>query len=124
MKTNRFLERLTFLALVTLLASSFYYWDFVHQAFRRTHNTLGETNLQVPTSDLFLWSAVAVILYFGTRIWSYLAPKVFLLSPESAAAWRRRLQLARVASTFTLLGLNIRHIHNYVPDFIDKLPWP
>ena len=43
---------------------------------------------------------------------------------EGPAGTQHRLQVARVLSTFTLFGLTVRTIHTYVPDFIDKLPWP
>jgi len=65
----RYVEKLTILALVTTVAMSFYYWDFVHKAFTRTHNTLGETNVHVPTADLFLWFVFPLIPYFGPRFW-------------------------------------------------------
>jgi len=121
---SRYVEKLTILALVATVAMSFYYWDFVHKAFTRTHNTLGETNVHVPTADLFLWCVFALILYFGTRFWATVSPTIFRLTPESAARLAFRLQVARVLSTFTLFGLTVRTIHTYVPDFIDKLPWP
>ena len=117
-------EKLTILALVATVALSFYYWDFVHKAFTRTHNTLGQTNLHVPTADLFLWCVFALFLYFGTRFWANVGPKIFLLSPETTARLGFRLQVVRVVSTFVFLGLTVNTIHTYVPDFIDKLPWP
>jgi hypothetical protein len=119
-----FIEKLTALALVVILGASFYYWDFVHKAFQKEHNLLAETNLRIPTSELFLWSAVAVLFYVGTRLWTYLAPPVFALTAASAAVWRSRLRVVRVVSTFAMLGMTIRTIHTWVPDFLDKLPWP
>lgn len=125
MKTNSpFIEKLTAVALVVILGASFHYWDFVHKAYQKGHNVLAETDLRIPTSDLFLWSAVALIVYFGTRLWTFLAPPVFELSAASAEAWRGRLRVVRVVSTFVMLGLTIRTIHTWVPDFLDKLPWP
>jgi predicted permease len=125
MKNNsRPLERLTFAALVCIVALSVYYWDFVQKEFKKTHNTLGHANIHVPTADLFLWCVFALILYFGTRFWAVVGPKVFEPSAENAAAWSKRLQLARVITTFTLLALTLNTIYTNVPDFIEKLPWP
>lgn len=125
MSTNsRRVEKLTILALIATVVLSFYYWDYVHKAFTRTHNTLGETNVHVPTADLFLWCIFALILYFGTRFWATVSPTIFRLSPETSARLALRLQVVRVISTFTLLGLTVHTIRTHVPDFIDKLPWP
>mgnify|MGYP003341059372 len=125
MKTNsRILERITFAALVCTVILTLYYWDFVQKAFQKTHNTLGSTHLQVPTADLFLWCVFALALYFGTRFWAVVGPKVFELSPETAAVWSVRLQITRIITTFTLLGLTLHTIYSNVPDFIQKLPWP
>ena len=104
-KSHRRLERLTFIALAAIVGLSFYYWEEVERAHSRTHNLLGTVNNHVPTADLFLWTAAALILYFGTRMWSALAPHVFALSEESAARWRTRLLWARAATTVTFLGL-------------------
>jgi hypothetical protein len=123
-KPSRLLERLTFLALLCTVVLSGYYWDFVRREFQKTHNTLGNANIHVPTADLFLWCAFSLILYFGTRFWAVVGPKVFELSEESATAWSIRLQIARSATTFALLALTLRTIYTNVPDFIQKLPWP
>jgi hypothetical protein len=118
------IEKLTALALVLILGATFHYWDFVHQAYRKNHNMLAETDLRIPTSDLFLYSVVALIVYFGTRLWTFLAPPVFELTAAQGEIWRRRLRVVRVVSTFVLLGLTIRTVYKWVPDFLDKLPWP
>ena len=118
------IERLTLFALIVTVVSAFYYWDFVHKSFQKTHNTLGQMHVHAPTADLFLWSAVAFILYFGTRFWSNIGPHVFALSPERTTVWQTRLRAIRVLSTFIFLGLTFYTIHSNVPDFIDKLPWP
>jgi hypothetical protein len=123
-KTARRLEAVTLFALLLLLFFTFYFWDMVQKAHRITYNTLGNANVHVPTADLFLWAAVAVLLYFGARIWSALAPHVFQLSTEKATIWHRRLLAFRIVSTFLFLGLTVRTVHSFVPDFIDKLPWP
>ena len=125
MQTNsRLLEKLTILALIATVALSLYYWDFVQKDFARTHNTLGRTNLHVPTADLFLWCVFGLVLYFGTRFWATAGPRIFLLSPEASARLAFRLQVLRVVSTFVFLALTIDTIRTNVPNFLDKLPWP
>lgn len=125
MQTNsRRLERLTLAALFAIPILSLYYWDFVHKAFQKTHNTLGQTNVHVPTADLFLWSVFALGIYFGCRFWANVGPKIFAMPAGRVRQLTVGLQAVRVVSTFALLGLTLNTIHTYVPDFIDKLPWP
>ena len=125
MKTNSpRLEFVAIFALVVTLAATIYYWPYVDQAFRRGNNLLGQTNVHVPTSDLFLWAVFALAAFFGTRFWAYVGPRVFELSPDRSHLLRSRLQLLRVAANGIFLFLTLRTIHTHVPDFIDKLPWP
>ncbi|MFN0102293.1 MAG: hypothetical protein ACKV2U_09400 [Bryobacteraceae bacterium] len=121
---SRRIETITIVALIVLIALVVRGWEPVRKAHLLTHNTLGRTDIHVPTADLFLWTAFALIFYFGTRIWAILAPHVFELSPESASAWRSRLQIVRLLSTFILLGLCIHTISSAVPDFTGKILWP
>jgi hypothetical protein len=120
----RRIEWLTILALLTTVAAAIYYWPFVDRAFRRNNNLLGQTNVHVPTADLFLYCVFALILYFGARFWGFVSPKIFDISEATASKIAFRLRVFRVVSTFTLLALTLRSIHSTVPDFIDKLPWP
>ncbi|MBL8236238.1 MAG: hypothetical protein JNM66_02380 [Bryobacterales bacterium] len=120
----RRVERLTLLALFSTFAAAIYYWPYVDRAFRRNNNLLGQTNVHVPTADLFLYCVFALILYCGARFWAFVSPKIFDISEATAAKIAFRLQVFRVLSTFTLLALTLRGIHSQVPDFIDKLPWP
>jgi hypothetical protein len=120
----RRIEWLTILALLTTVAAAIYYWPFVDRAFRRNNNLLGQTNVHVPTADLFLYCVFALILYFGARFWGFVSPKIFDISEATAGKIAFRLRVFRVLSTFTLLALTLRSIHSTVPDFIDKLPWP
>ena len=82
-------------------------WEPVRKAHLLTHNTLGSTNIHVPTADLFLWTASALILFFGTKMWAALAPHVFALSPERAAIWRGRLRWIRLSTTILFLVLTV-----------------
>lgn len=120
----RLLEALTLIALLALFFLDFYFWDLVEQAHKSTFNTLGTMHVHNPTSDLFLWAAVGFILYCLARAWGAMTGTIFELPPEKGAAWRTRLLLVRVLSTGVCLGLTVRVISSYVPDFIDRLPWP
>lgn len=123
-RAERFLEAVTLLALIVLFAFDFYFWEYVEQAHKRTFNTLGTMHVHNPTSDLFLWGAVAFILYCLTRAWGAMAGTIFQLPEERGVAWRTRLLIARAVTTAVCLGLSIRLVSSYVPDFIDRLPWP
>lgn len=101
------LETLALLALLAQLALVFYFWEAVQKAHERTHNTLGQTGAHVATADLFLYTVFILIFYFGSRMWSALAPHVFELQPERAAVWRGRLLWVRLATTFLFLGLTL-----------------
>jgi len=125
MKTySRYFEKLILLTLILLFAFTFYFWGMVESAHKKQHNTLGIANIHVPTADLFLWAAFALIVYSLTRIWGAIAGRVFELPEDRAAVWHFRLQTVRAMATLVLFGLTLRTIHTYVPDFIDKLPWP
>ena len=111
MLEHRFLmrrrERIIFVALVATVGLAIYYWDDVHNAHHRMHNTLGSVNTHVPTADLFLWVSSALIFYFGTRMWTVFAPHVFNLAPDRAAVWRVRLQWTRFVTTFLFLACTL-----------------
>lgn len=102
---TRRLERITFLALVTLLGLVIYFWDPVQRSYQRQHNTLGQARTHLPTADLFMYTVFALILYFGSKLWGWLAPHVFALPESSAAQWRQRLLWFRFVTTVTLLCL-------------------
>ena len=80
----RRVDNIILIALATQIALVIRGWEPVRKAHLLTHNTLGSTNIHVPTADLFLWTACAVIFFFGTKMWAALAPHVFALSPERA----------------------------------------
>ncbi|MBI2688685.1 MAG: hypothetical protein HYX27_20470 [Acidobacteria bacterium] len=121
---SRRLETAALLALGLLLAAVIYYWEIVQREHARNNNTLGQANIHVPTADLFLWTAFALGIYFGTRFWAAIAPRVFELSAARAEAWRSRLQWVRLLATLVFLGLTLQTISTHVPNFLQKLPLP
>lgn len=123
-KWERLLEALTLLALIAMFSLDFYFWENVEQAHKRTFNTLGTMHIHNPTSDLFLWGAVGFILYCLARAWGAMTGTIFQLSEERGVAWRTRLLFVRAVTTAVCLTLSVRLISSYVPDFIDRLPWP
>ena len=110
-RRSKRIETITLLALLALLAVDYFSWVPVQKAFRRTHNTLGQSFLHQPTADLFLWAAFALIIYFGTRMWTVFAPHVFQLSAERSIVWRDRLQILRLTATILLLLLTLITIY-------------
>lgn len=120
----KLVEALTLLALLAQFALDFYFWEDVEQAHKRTFNTLGTMHVHNPTSDLFLWAAVAFILYCLARAWGAMTGTIFQLPEERGVAWRTRLLAVRLVTTAVCLGLSVRLISSYVPDFIERLPWP
>lgn len=121
---ERLLEAFTLLALIAMFSLDFYFWENVEQAHKRTFNTLGTMHIHNPTSDLFLWGAVGFILYCLARAWGAMTGTIFQLSEERGVAWRTRLLFVRAVTTAVCLTLSVRLISSYVPDFIDRLPWP
>ena len=110
-------ERIAFLALITIIALVIRGWEPVRKVHLQTHNTLGSTNLHVPTSDLMLWTVCAIIFFFGTKMWAGLAPHVFDLSPERAAVWRDRLRWVRLGTTLLFLALTLFTLYRYGYNF-------
>lgn len=118
MPTNsRPAERIAFLSLITIIALVIRGWEPVRKVHLQTHNTLGSTNVHVPTSDLFLWAACALIFYFGTKMWAGFAPHVFALSPERATVWRDRLRWVRLGTTLLFLALTLITLYRYGYNF-------
>lgn len=109
--TSKKVEALALLALIGLIYAAWESWDPIEKIYNQSHNTLGQINGQVPTSELFFWSTAALILYFLTRIWAYLAQPVFALTDERAGLWRQRLQWLRLAMMMGLLGATLMTIH-------------
>lgn len=121
-RTLRILDRLTiFLLIVHFLAAGFY-WPFVEQAFRRTHNMLGRMDLIVPTNQLFLNPTFNLGIYFLARFWAFVTPKIFTLKPETESRLRHSLLAVRVVATLVLFTLTMRVVAQYVPDYLEKIP--
>ena len=120
----RFVDRLTILLLILHIAAVLYYGPFVEQAFRRATSLLGRTDYTVPTSGMFLGAVFSFGIYFLARFWGNVGPKIFTLQPEFEERLRQVLRAVRVAATVVFFWATMRTISAYVPDYLDKLPWP
>jgi hypothetical protein len=120
----RFVDRFTLLLLILHIAAVLYYGPFVEQAFRRANSLLGRTDYTVPTSGMFLGAVFNFGIYFLARFWGNVGPKIFTLQPAFEMRLRQVLLAVRVAATVSLSAVTLQTISTYVPDFLDKLPWP
>jgi hypothetical protein len=114
---SRRIEVVTFLALIVMIALAIRGWEPIRKAHMLTYNTLGSTNVHVPTADLFLWIGCALIFFFGTKMWAVFAPHVFELSPSRADIWRERLRWTRLWTTVIFLVLTIITLYRYGYNF-------
>lgn len=117
MPVSRPSERLAFLALFLTIAFGIQGSEPVRKAYMLTHNTLGSTEGRMPTADLFMWTAFALIVYFGTKMWDKLAAPVFALPPERAALWQDRLRWTRLVAMLLCLGFTVATICRYGYNF-------
>jgi hypothetical protein len=120
----RSVDRLTLLLLILHIAAVLFYGPYVEQAFRRANSLLGRTDYTVPTSGMFLGAVFNFGIYFLARFWGNVGPKIFTLQPGFEARLRQVLLAVRVAATVGFFWATMRIISAYVPDYLDKLPWP
>ena len=121
-RTLRIIDRLTILLLIVHFFAAGFYWPYVEQTFRRSHNMLGRMDLIVPTNQLFLNPTFNLGIYFLARFWAFVSPKIFTLKPETESRLRLSLLAVRVLATVILFTLSMQVVAEYVPDYIEKIP--